>query len=85
MNFLTLDMLRGFILSSSGVSTVDLVRVTDGFEMQIQGQRLMTARGNVRVFRTLDAAYRYAEDHLSTSNSTIELSICVGQRDLLSV
>lgn len=76
----SLDVFRGIVRASSADAgpVLDVAQVDGGFILEACGQRLMSARGSVRVFRTLDAVSRYVLDHLATPlGSAIELRLLV--------
>lgn len=63
----TLDVFRGMVQATSEnrSAEIQLVPVSGGFELVCSGLSLQASRGDVRVFRTADAAIRYVSDHIA--------------------
>lgn len=55
----SLEMFAGFVAGSSESLPVVLVPVDGGYQLQVAGSVLCTARGSVRVFASLDSAIRF--------------------------
>lgn len=55
----SLEMFNGVIKGSADSVPVLIVPVEGGYQLQIAGSVLATARGQVRVFVTLDAILRF--------------------------
>lgn len=67
----TLDTIRGMLQATpeNRLAELSLVSVEGGFELVSGGLSLQASRGDVRVFRTADAAVRYVSDHIAKSIS----------------
>lgn len=63
----TLDVFRGMVQSACEIwaPEIHLVPVSGGFELVCSGLSLQASRGDVRVFRTADAAIRYVADYIA--------------------
>lgn len=74
-----LDVFRGIVRGTPESTPVFYaVPVDGGFLLEALNHRLQSARGDVRVFRSLDALYRYVADHISSPcGRTVEVRFFV--------
>lgn len=81
-----LDVFRGIVQAcpDNSCPVFHVIPVDGGFLLESFNQRLKSARGGLRVFKTVDSAFRYVSDHISTPTSrTVEIRILVaGQSQL---
>lgn len=86
MTFLSLESFRGMVQSfpSTDVPVMSAVKVDAGFILQYHAARLKSARGEIRIFKSLDSVFRYVSEHISGPCSrTVELKVlCTGSSQL---
>lgn len=63
----TLEMFRGLVsaVKADQVPELELLPNGEGWELSCRGHVLKAARGERRVFRTVDAAVRYVRDNVA--------------------
>ena len=86
MTFSSLESFRGMVqsLPRTEVPVMNAVKVDAGFILEYHAARLKSARGDIRVFRSLDSAFRYVSDHIAGPCArSIELRVlCTGSSQL---